>query len=600
MKKIMMMNNNIIKKSLVAFFMASSLCSCNDFLTITPPDKTVSDDFWKNKADVESMVVGAYKDMTSSSIQQSMIIWGAFRSDELEKGGDLLYLSEKINTDITNIYAINLLPDNQYNSWSGFYKVINDCNLVLAHAPAVRNIDPDYTEGDYHNTRAQVLALRSLCYFYLVRAFRDVPYTGDAYESDDQNMQLAQSAPSVVLQHCLDDLKEAEMYALQRGAYGSNNWRNTGYFNKESIEALMADIYLWRASMGHDASDYENCVVCVNKVVHSMDSYYRQNYQSMGDKVPLDGDTCHLLDVDDAMEDIFTTGDSYETLLELKHYAPDNTNTGLEDLYAWGKQNGGTPYMKASQIFGGVEDNANGDDATRLFSSKNDARFWNYCFGVGSANQTSYKVRKMIKDINAANYIKPTSDAVSDGTNYNPTYEEYDNHWILYRLTDVLLMKAEALTELSSGDDDQKLTDAFNIVKLINDRAMAASATDKLRQSEYVGHDKMELLILNERERELCFEGKRWFDLMRFAYRGMTGVDINKTLLDMSADQCPAIYSKMLKVIARKYTSGGQSATNKLKTEPYLYFPVLTREMKSNLLLKQNPAYKDADNTDNY
>ena len=39
--------------------------------------------------------------------------------------------------------------------------------------------------------------------------------------------------------------------------------------------------------------------------------------------------------------------------------------------------------------------------------------------------------------------------------------------------------------------------------------------------------------MLNERERELCFEGKRWFDLMRYCYRHMTGVNINQKLADV-------------------------------------------------------------------
>ena len=46
--------------------------------------------------------------------------------------------------------------------------------------------DPEFTEGDYEVVKAQMLALRSLCYFYLVRAFRDVPYTSRSYEDDSQ------------------------------------------------------------------------------------------------------------------------------------------------------------------------------------------------------------------------------------------------------------------------------------------------------------------------------------------------------------------------------------------------------------------------------
>ena len=60
--------------------------------------------------------------------------------------------------------------------------------------------DPEFTQGDYQVVRAQMLALRSLCYFYLVRAFRDVPYTTHSYENDSEVEVLEQSAPDVVLQ----------------------------------------------------------------------------------------------------------------------------------------------------------------------------------------------------------------------------------------------------------------------------------------------------------------------------------------------------------------------------------------------------------------
>ena len=124
------------------------------------------------------MVDGCYKSMIAYDIQERAIMWGAFRSDELVK-----FSSVNDNT-LDNIAAVNLLPTNKYNSWEAFYKVINNCNIVLNHAADVLEEDPEFTQGDYEVVRAQMLALRSLCYFYLVRAFRDVPYTTHSYEVD--------------------------------------------------------------------------------------------------------------------------------------------------------------------------------------------------------------------------------------------------------------------------------------------------------------------------------------------------------------------------------------------------------------------------------
>jgi hypothetical protein len=68
----------------------------------------------------------------------------------------------------------------------------------------------------------------------------------------------------------------------------------------------------------------------------------------------------------------------------------------------------------------------------------------------------------------------------------------------------------------------------------------------------------MEMLVLSERERELCFEGKRWFDLMRYCYRHMEGVNISVPIADQT--EWPALYKPMLEMIVRKYGSSTNSS----------------------------------------
>jgi hypothetical protein len=55
----------------------------------------------------------------------------------------------------------------------------------------------------------------------------------------------------------------------------------------------------------------------------------------------------------------------------------------------------------------------------------------------------------------------------------------------------------------------------------------------------------------------------------------------------------PRIYDDMMKLVVRKYESGGQAVIYKLKTEPYLYFPILLSETKVNPNLIQNPVYEE-------
>ena len=120
---------------------------------------------------------------------------------------------------------------------------------------------------------------------------------------------------------------------------------------------------------------------------------------------------------------------------------------------------------------------------------------------------------------------------------------------------------------------------------------MLENSKDSLNFDKFTSKSSLELLILAERERELCFEGKRWFDLMRFCYRHMSGVNINQRLADTGA--WPALYQPMMTFIARKSTEGGQgdAIAIKMKSEPYLYWPIQESEIKVNNLLKQNPVW---------
>jgi hypothetical protein len=161
---------------------------------------------------------------------------------------------------------------------------------------------------------------------------------------------------------------------------------------------------------------------------------------------------------------------------------------------------------------------------------------------------------------------------------------------VVYRITDLMLMKAEALVAMSTDADVDNLTNAFNLVQIINKRSMLKTAKDTLIITNFPTKDDMELLVMAERERELCFEGKRWFDLLRYCYRGMDGVDINETLNSQAS--APKLRKQMTEFITRKYKAGeGDAVSYKMDAEPYLYWPVSETELKVNNLLNQNPVW---------
>lgn len=584
--------HNIIKTSLTVSLTLTAMTSCNDFLTITPSDKTVLEDYWQKGADVDEMVTGAYKSMLDEGLIERLIVWGSFRSDEMERQ------KTYNNTDLDNINAINLLPGNPYNSWDALYKVINNCNIVLNHAPAVVDIDPDFTDGDLQVVRAQMLSLRSLCYFYLVRTFRDVPYSTEAFEHDDQNLLIPQSAPADVLQHCIDDLLEAEKYAYRSGTFGSNNWKNVGIITRDAIYAMLTDIYLWRASMTHNTADYQAASDYAGKCISSKVSQNSGNTQT---EIATADNPYHLETGQNALYRIFGLGnDSRESILELQFDGNNNANNAVCKYYfkSGGKTGDAHGRLTATQLYNATDNNANTDNGQKFFATSDDYRFWNNIFDANNHDETQFDIRKMIEI--SASVVEP----VENGKGVTGTLRSPDNfaqNWIIYRLTDVMLMKAEADVQLAAGDNDKTtLRRAFELVKAVNDRSLKSQSKDSLKFDNFAGRNAMEQLVLAERARELSFEGKRWYDLMRYSYRHMEGTDASRTLYDIDPTGAayPKLYDNMLKLILRKYATGGDAVSYKMKNEAYLYFPISQTETKVNKLLHQNPVYIEDQSTE--
>lgn len=139
-------------------------------------------------------------------------------------------------------------------------------------------------------------------------------------------------------------------------------------------------------------------------------------------------------------------------------------------------------------------------------------------------------------------------------------------NWIFYRYADVLLLKAEAINEL-----DQPL-EASRIVKQIRNRATAVD----IKVMDSLNKASMASFIVEERQRELAFEGKRWYDVLRNAKRN--NYARLQILLDMAEISLP--------------TDRRQAAFGKLADKNSHYFPIYFYELQTNKLLLQNPFYK--------
>ena len=561
------------------------MVSCVDTVLL-PDDKTVDEDFWKTKDEVAQMVNGAYKSMLSADVINRLIVWGDFRSDELNMVS--IDANATVNA-LTEIDAVNMQTTNTFATWGSLYTVINNCNIVLDKAPEVMKIDPSYTEGDYLTDRSQMLALRSLCYFYLVRNFRDVPYSGKSYMTSSQEMNIPQLAPDSVLQLCIRDLEEAEGIALDPSAF--TDWRRVGWINRDAIDAILADIYLWLGSVHHDAYYYQKCVDYCDKVIASKQSQY------IPDRGEVEVKEYPLTDGQRAFTDLYISQNAEESIFELQYNGNANSNTALCQMYfKYAKNNSPSGYVRASAIFGTV------GTGQPVYTQTGDYRFINNVFEPGT-NLESYDIRKMVShtSINVSNPVGAAGAKREDSR----TYDRFAQNYIFYRLADVMLMKAEAQVQLAETDDDIRLRQAFNLVQAVNNRSLYAGslASDSLKFNYYKTRVAIEPLILTERLRELCFEGKRWYDLMRYNFRHVEGIDYGKTLYQQQEEgkEFTRNDATFLNLVTRKYTSGAAAAASKMRTEPYLYMPINQSDIDVNSNLRQNPAYRnDSEYEKNY
>ena len=271
-----MKTNYIYNKVLVKVFsyllpLTSCLfMSCSDFLDILPMNSTVLENYWKEKADVTGAVNGCYEALASEDVVTRMGVWGELRSDNIVAGTN-------VPNHLNEMLRENLLPTNDMCKWSTVYNVINRCNIVCHYAPEVEEIDPNYTHNELKATIAEMKAIRALCYFYLIRAFRDVPYTTEPSIADDQNYVIPASKFDVIVDSLITDLESVKDDAQRRfeleKVQGKSIYvpaANNSRITRWAIYALLADLYLWKG-------DWDNVIRYCDMVI----DYKKQVYDEL-------------------------------------------------------------------------------------------------------------------------------------------------------------------------------------------------------------------------------------------------------------------------------------------------------------------------------
>ena len=299
------------KNIICATVMAIGLSGCSDFLDILPTNEVVLENFWTEKADVTSVLNGCYETLENSDCLTRMGVWGELRSDNLRIGASA-------PVEINEILKENLLPSNPMCNWARFYEAINRCNIVCHYAPGVQALDPNYTYEEMKSNIAEATALRALAYFYLIRTFRDVPYTTQPSIDDTQNYILPATPFNAVLDSLINDLERVKGDAVRRFYTDDspNAYQNSSRITRWAIYALLADLYLWKG-------DWDNSIRCCDVVIDFKRQQYKEMLEREGNvnNIALFGDIPMILEkpigstqCGNSYSEIFGQGNSFESI----------------------------------------------------------------------------------------------------------------------------------------------------------------------------------------------------------------------------------------------------------------------------------------------
>lgn len=209
-------------------FIASSmlLVSSCSILDVEPAMSISEKGAVSTKRDVMNALNGCYDALQLTGYYgRDMVAIGDIPTDNLDATGTI--------ADFRAIDLFNHKADNSIvlNLWSSMYDAINRINNVLYRIDRVQGMLPE----EILNVKAELLFLRALHYFNLVRLWGDVPYRDMPTLNSEDALHVPRTNKNTVYQNILDDLDFALISITATSKIKANSW---------AIKALQAKIHL--------------------------------------------------------------------------------------------------------------------------------------------------------------------------------------------------------------------------------------------------------------------------------------------------------------------------------------------------------------------
>ncbi len=478
------MKKSVLIASIIVLVI-STAPGCKKILDVKPESSITEEVYFKNEGDFEPYVTGIYTFMRTFA---NNITYGTERSEELVSAQNSRFGVAWSQNITASSGAIN------YNDW---YRAIGHCNLLLARIKDFPFSSPDTKK----RLEAETFALRAYFYFHLTRIIGDAPLMLQAVT--DENVPLLPRSPATdVMVQIQADLDAAINGLKSMSQFSPTTYPSRYRFSYGAIQSLKADSKLWSAKvLGGGTADLNDAIVAIDEVEK----------------------TGRTLNADFRNVTGIRAATNPEVILAA-FFLRDETgsNYGLNALpFLTGVQ--GALNIDSLPV---AQTTANGQGAYQI-SPNSRGLFDNFPndkrrpFTWITERQAAGPRISWITKYPGTKYV---DDRVSD------------NDIIIYRLADLFLLKAEAYAALNNTT---AAIEYLNKVRVRAGNGDYNGPTDQL---------SIEKEILDERGRELFFENKRWYDLVRFHMGGT--IDVYTYVPNLAGKQTPLFWPLNTTVLA--------------------------------------------------
>lgn len=473
---------------------AFSACK-KDFLSPRQVDLVYNEVYWSSEKDAEKAVLGTY------SLYRGLMVNGQmFNRGDMTTG----YFNRGWNGGSDNQF---FLPGNfqdvngnqkswgsleSYADWNGFYKVIAQANLVIAH---IRSMPEKlFNKGHKESLLGEALFLRSLTYYNVACIWGNAPLIQESIESSTQVIKsdktlvdIARSPDVEIMDSVLSDATKASTM-LDYGIPGSDTWGIRA--NKGSVEALLGSADLWMAFL--KKRDGQAFNTYVSDAVTALENVVNNGHYSLDSYAGVD-----------AVHEMFK-GQSSESVFEL------NVSSAQNETYR--VDNGGVEFLtcKLPPLDGDVSKDRSSsinfvpyDQKQNIYPEYPADLRANLFFDAWQSNYNEpfSDVSQVATDRNLVTWMTKYATFVVDPQHQWNEYVAYfaEANIPVFRFTGIKLLLAEAY--IKNNEPEKALP-------IINEIRRRAGLED------YTGTDLL-TEVLQERTSELIGEGKIFFDCVR-------------------------------------------------------------------------------------